>query len=150
MERVTWKLTLPQVKQIANGNFLYISDNSNRGSGTIQKGLIGREMKGRFKREGTYVYLWLIHVDTWQETKLCKAIILQIKNFFNSLIKKCKCNSMAKGQSSNTLCWINQTSKCKSCVCLSLTNYTKVNTKCVVGLNVKHETIKLHNRRKPL
>ena len=22
---------------------------------------------GRFKREGTYVYLWLIHVDVWQE-----------------------------------------------------------------------------------
>ena len=24
---------------------------------------IGREMGGRFKREGTYVYLWLILVD---------------------------------------------------------------------------------------
>ena len=23
----------------------------------------GREMGGRFKREGTYVYLWLIHVE---------------------------------------------------------------------------------------
>ena len=30
MERVTWKLTLPYVKQIANGNFLYGSGNSNR------------------------------------------------------------------------------------------------------------------------
>ena len=29
MERVTWKLTLPQVKQIANGNLLYDSGNSN-------------------------------------------------------------------------------------------------------------------------
>ena len=28
--------------------------------------------------EGTYVYLWLIHVDVWQEpTQYCKAIILQ-------------------------------------------------------------------------
>ena len=36
----------------------------------------GREVK----REGTYVYLWSIHADTWQETtKFCKAIILQIK-----------------------------------------------------------------------
>ena len=36
----------------------------------------GRE----FKREGTYVYLWLIHVDTWHKTiKFCKAIIFQIK-----------------------------------------------------------------------
>ena len=32
MERVTWKLTLPYVKQIANGNSLYVSGNSNRGS----------------------------------------------------------------------------------------------------------------------
>ena len=42
---------------------------------------MGREMGGRFKREGTYVYLWPIHVDIWQKTtKLCKAIILQLKN----------------------------------------------------------------------
>ena len=32
MERVTWKLILPYVKQIANGNLLYGSENSNRGS----------------------------------------------------------------------------------------------------------------------
>ena len=32
MERVTWKLTLPYVKQIVNGNLLYVSGNSNRGS----------------------------------------------------------------------------------------------------------------------
>ena len=31
-----------------------------------------------FKREGIYVYLWLIHVEVWQETtKLSKVIILQ-------------------------------------------------------------------------
>ena len=30
--------------------------------------------------EGTYVYLWLIHVDVWKKpTKFCKAIILQLK-----------------------------------------------------------------------
>ena len=34
MERVTQKLKLPYVKQIANGNFLYGSGNSNRGSGS--------------------------------------------------------------------------------------------------------------------
>ena len=33
--RVTWKLTLPNVKQIANGNLLYDTGNSNRGSMTI-------------------------------------------------------------------------------------------------------------------
>ena len=62
MERVTWKLTLPYVKQIANGNLLYGSGNSNRSSVSTERGGIGREMGGRFKREGIYVYLWLIHV----------------------------------------------------------------------------------------
>ena len=29
---------------------------------------------------GSYVYLWLIHVDVWQKpTQYCKAIILQLK-----------------------------------------------------------------------
>ena len=27
------------------------------------EGWYGREMGGRFKREGIYVYLWLIHVE---------------------------------------------------------------------------------------
>ena len=35
MERVTWRHTLPYVKQIANGNLLYDSGSSNRGSVTI-------------------------------------------------------------------------------------------------------------------
>jgi len=35
---------------------------------------------GRFRREETYVYLCLIHVDIWQKpTKYYKAIILQLK-----------------------------------------------------------------------
>ena len=34
----------------------------------------------RFKREGTYAYLWRIQVIVWQEpTQYCKAIILQLK-----------------------------------------------------------------------
>ena len=32
MERVTWKLTLPYVKEIANGDLLFVSGNSDRGS----------------------------------------------------------------------------------------------------------------------
>ena len=41
---------------------------------------------GRFKREGTYVYLWLIHVDAWKKpTQFCKAVIFQLK--INTLIK---------------------------------------------------------------
>ena len=66
---------------------------------------MGWEVEGRFKREETYVYLWLIHVDVilqlknklqkreetyvylglihvglWQKpTQHCKAVILQLK-----------------------------------------------------------------------
>ena len=37
-------------------------------------------MGGRFKREGTYVYLWLIHADVPQKpTQFCNTIILQLK-----------------------------------------------------------------------
>ena len=39
-------------------------------------------MGGRFKREGTYVYLWLIYADIWQKpTEYCKAIIFQLKKY---------------------------------------------------------------------
>ena len=38
------------------------------------------EVGGRFKREGTQAYLWLIHVDVWQKpAQYCKVIILQLK-----------------------------------------------------------------------
>ena len=48
-------------------------------------GGMGREMGGRFRREGIYVYLWLIYVEVLQKaTKFCKAMILQLKK----LIKK--------------------------------------------------------------
>ena len=46
------------------------------------------EVGRRFKREGTYVHLWLIHVAVWQRpTQHSKAIILQLKIniFFKSL-----------------------------------------------------------------
>ena len=50
---------------------------------------MGWEVGGKFKEEGTYVYLWLIHVDVWQKpTQYCKAIILQLK--INKLKKKKK------------------------------------------------------------
>ena len=35
----------------------------NTGSVSTWRGGVGREMGGRFKREGMYVYLWLIHAD---------------------------------------------------------------------------------------
>ena len=37
------------------------------------------EVEGRFKRKGTYAYLWMTH-DVWQKsTQHCKALILQLK-----------------------------------------------------------------------
>ena len=63
MERVIWKLILPYEKEIANGNLLYGSANSNRGSVSTSRAGMGREMGGSSKREGIYVYLWLIHVE---------------------------------------------------------------------------------------
>ena len=46
---------------------------------------------GRFKREGTCVYLWLIHADMWQKpTQHHKATILQFKtNIFLKTLKPC-------------------------------------------------------------
>ena len=35
---------------------------------------------GSFKREETYVYLWMTHIVIWQKPrKQCKAIIFQLK-----------------------------------------------------------------------
>ena len=43
----------------------------------IKSGCMGREVVERFKREVTYVYLWLIHADVWQKPmQYCKAITL--------------------------------------------------------------------------
>ena len=55
--------TYTTICEIAKGNLLHGSGNSNRGSASISRGEVGREMRGRFKREGIYVYLWLIHVE---------------------------------------------------------------------------------------
>ena len=63
MEKVTWKLTLPYIKQTAKRNSLYLSGNSNRVSVSTQRGRMRREMGRRFKRNGVYGYLWLIHVE---------------------------------------------------------------------------------------
>ena len=41
---------------------------------------MGWEVGRRFKRKGTHVYLWLIHVDVWQKpTQYCNVITLQLK-----------------------------------------------------------------------
>ena len=43
---VTWKHTVPYVKQVASGNLLYDSGDSNLGSETISIGGMGREVGG--------------------------------------------------------------------------------------------------------
>ena len=45
---------------------------------------MGWEVGEKFKKEGTYVYLWLIHVDIWHKaTQHCKIILqLKINKFF--------------------------------------------------------------------
>ena len=45
-----------------------------------------RGMEGRFKREGIYVYIWLIHIVQQKPAQHCKAIIRQFKKMF--LIKE--------------------------------------------------------------
>ena len=66
-----------------SGNLLYDAGSANwslwqpRGVGW------GGEAGRRFKREGTYVYLWLIHADVWQKpTQYCKSNYPSIKNKF--------------------------------------------------------------------
>ena len=59
---------------------------------TTKRGRMRGEVGGKFKREGTYEYLRLIHVDVWQKsTQYCKAIVLQLK--INKYFKKKKRNT---------------------------------------------------------
>ena len=60
---------------------------------------MGWEVGGRFKREGTYVDLLLIHVVVWLKQH-CKAIILQFKKYLMVQIKK-KNLSLASNASSS-------------------------------------------------
>ena len=74
-------------KQTASGNLLYDSRNSTWGSVTTSRNGTEWEVKERLQREGTCVYLQLIHADVWQKpTQYCKATILQLKinNFLKS------------------------------------------------------------------
>ena len=52
MERVTRTLTLPCVKQTADGNVLYGSGNSNRGSVSTHRGGMGGRREGGSKGRG--------------------------------------------------------------------------------------------------
>ena len=81
--------TLPHVNRQPAG-ICCMTQSSNRYSVTTERGGMGWEVGGRFKRKGTYVYLWLIHVAVWQKpTQNCKVVILQLK--INKFFKKWKC-----------------------------------------------------------
>ena len=42
---------------------------------------MGKEVGGGFKERGTYVYLWLVHVDVWQKpSQYFQVIILYLKH----------------------------------------------------------------------
>ena len=59
---------LPHIKGTASGNLLYDAGSSSQVFCDNREGRDGEEGG----REGTYVYLWLIHVDVWQKpTQYC-------------------------------------------------------------------------------
>ena len=67
------------VKQIASGKLLYNTGSSAWCSVTTCSGGMGMAVGEKFKRKGTHVYLWLIHVVWQKPTQHCEAIILQFK-----------------------------------------------------------------------
>ena len=81
MERAAGKHTPSYVKQIASGNLLFASGSSNWCPMTDNlEGWDGVGGGREVQKEGTYVYLWLIHVDVWQKPRQhCKATIPQLK-----------------------------------------------------------------------
>ena len=49
----------------------------------ITQSEVSQKENDKYCRKGTYVYLWLSHIDVWQQsTQYCKAIILQLKIIF--------------------------------------------------------------------
>ena len=63
MERITCKLISPYVKIDSQRQFAVWLRKLKQGLCFNLEGWGGWDMGGRFKREGTYVYLWLIHVE---------------------------------------------------------------------------------------
>ena len=71
---VIWKNSietciLPYVKWIASGSFLHDAGNAKPVLCDKLEGWKEEGGEGGYKREGTYVNLWLIHVDVWQKKK---------------------------------------------------------------------------------
>ena len=66
--------TLPHVKQRGSGKLPYNTGSSTWCSVKTERSGMGCRVGGRFKEEGTCVYLWLIHAVVWQKpTQRCKS-----------------------------------------------------------------------------
>ena len=63
VERAAWKLILPYAKTDSQRGYALWLRKLKQGLGINLAGCDGREMGGRLKRDGIYVYLWLIHVE---------------------------------------------------------------------------------------
>ena len=61
----TGKLTFPHVKEVAKGNVLLCLRKLKQGLWVNLEGWGGAGDRRGFRREGTHVYLWAIHVDVW-------------------------------------------------------------------------------------
>ena len=73
----TWEA---HAKHIASGSLLCDARSSTWCSVTTQMGRMGRVLGGRFMKEGTCEYLWLIRIDVEHILTLhCKAMIFQLK-----------------------------------------------------------------------
>ena len=61
-------------------NIYMIIGKIHRGFCLMMQGAQPSALGGRFKKEGPYIHLWLIHVDVWQKSiQHFKAIILHLK-----------------------------------------------------------------------
>ena len=70
--------TSPHVNRSPTG-ICYSSPGARVGADNLGGGMVGGS-GWRFKREGAYVYLWLIRVDVWQKlAQYREAIILQLQ-----------------------------------------------------------------------
>ena len=81
MVQPQWEIVWRFLKKL-NQNYHMIHDSGDQTWHSVATQRVGMEWEvgERFKREGTYVYLWLIHIDVRQKsTQYCKAIILQLK-----------------------------------------------------------------------
>ena len=73
---------------IDSGNVLYDAGSSNPVLCGNLEGRTGWEVGGKFKRQGTHVYRWLIHVDVWQKpTQGCKTIVSVAQSCLNLQLK---------------------------------------------------------------